>query len=66
MPRFCSLTGKHPAIVQKWLDENAEATFQADPNYKLNKRERRHRWMMKLERLLGRDLTKKHYTLVKD
>ena len=59
-------TGKHPAIVQKWLDENAEATFQADPNYKLSKRERRHRWMMKLERLLGRDLTKKHYTLVKD
>lgn len=58
--------GKHPAIVQKWLDENAESTFKADPNYKLSKREKRHRWMMRLERLLGRDLTKKHFTLVKD
>jgi glycosyltransferase involved in cell wall biosynthesis len=56
--------GTHPALVQLWLDENAEHEFNADPAYRLSKREKKHRWLMKLENLLGRDLTKKHFTLV--
>lgn len=58
--------GTHPQVVQEWLAENAEHVFRPDPNYRLSRRERRHRWMMKLERLLGRDLTKKHFTLVEN
>lgn len=59
-------TGRHPAVVQAWLAENAENTFSADPEYQLSKRERRHRWLMRLEKWLGRDLTKKHFTLVQE
>lgn len=58
--------GSHPAIVQQWLQDYAENTFKPDPNYQLSKRERRHHWLMKLERLLGRHLDKKHYELVQD
>jgi hypothetical protein len=29
----------------------------------LTRRERRHRWMMRLERLFGWELSKKHYRL---
>lgn len=58
--------GTHPAVVHDWLHHNAEHVFVADPAYRLSKREHRHRWIMKLERWLGRDLTKKHFSLVKD
>ncbi len=57
--------GTHPQLAQDWLAENAENTFQVDPNYRLSKREKRHRWLMKLENLLGRDLTKKHFKLLR-
>ncbi|KAF0812363.1 hypothetical protein IGB42_03031 [Andreprevotia sp. IGB-42] len=58
-------TGTHPAIVQEWLAEYAEPEFRADPSYRITRRERKHRWLMRLERLLGGvDLTKKHYKLV--
>lgn len=56
--------GKHPAIVLPWFQDYAELVFKADPQYQLSKREKRHRWQMKVEKLLGRDLTKKHYRLV--
>jgi glycosyltransferase involved in cell wall biosynthesis len=56
--------GKHPDIVQPWFQDYAELVFMADPQYRLSKREKRHRWQMKVEKLLGRDLTKKHYRLV--
>lgn len=56
--------GKHPAIVQPWFQDYAELVFTADPQYRLSKREKRHRWQMKVEKLLGHDLTKKYYRLV--
>lgn len=56
--------GTHPALARPWLDENAEHEFKADPAYRLSKREQKHRWLLKLEGLLGRDLTKKHFTLI--
>lgn len=57
--------GSHPAIVSDWLKSSAEERFTPDPHYQLSRRERKHRWLMRLERLLGgRDLTKKHYTPV--
>lgn len=53
-------TGTHPALMRDWL-QPADEVFQPDPNHRLTRRERKHRWMMAAERLLGVDLTKKHY-----
>lgn len=57
--------GSHPAIVGDWLAKDAEAHFTPDPDYVPTARERKHRRMMKLERLLGLELSKKHYALLK-
>jgi hypothetical protein len=56
--------GTHPKIVQDWLPP-AEGLFQADPDYRPNKREKKHRLMLKMEKWFGVELTKKHYRLVK-
>ena len=57
-------TGTHPKIVQNWLPK-AEGIFQADPNHQLTSREKKHRRMMKLERIFGVQFSKKHYRLVR-
>jgi hypothetical protein len=57
-------TGAHPKIVQNWLPP-ADGIFQADPNHKLSSREKKHRWMMKLEKYFGCRFDKKHYRLVR-
>lgn len=59
-------TGTHPAIVQQWLQDYAEPTFTAAPNYRLSKREKRHHLLMKIEKLVGRHLDKKHFTLIRE
>jgi len=56
--------GTHPEIIRKWLPE-ADGIFEADPNHRLSRKERKHRWMKKLEDLFGLELSKKHYRLVK-
>ncbi|MCX6896485.1 MAG: glycosyltransferase [Verrucomicrobia bacterium] len=57
-------TGTHPQAVQGWLPR-ADGIFQADPNYKLSTRDKKHRRMLKLEQWLGVKFNKKHYTLVR-
>jgi glycosyltransferase involved in cell wall biosynthesis len=57
-------TGTHPQAVRDWLPP-AQGLFQADPNHKLTRREKKHRLMLKLERWLGIQFSKKHYRLVK-
>jgi len=57
--------GQHPKVIQTWLAEHAEPTLVFNPHYELNDRERRHRWLMRLERWFGLELSKKHYQLVK-
>jgi hypothetical protein len=59
-------TGTHPRVVQQWLAEEAETDFAPNAGYRPNRRELRHRRMMVLERLFGLELSKKHYTLVRD
>lgn len=54
----------HPAVLAHWLATEAEAHFTPDPAHALTARERRHRWLMKLEALTGADLSHKHYKLV--
>ena len=57
--------GTHPALMQPWLDSEAEQHFAPDPAHVLTRRERKHRWSMKLEGVLGLDLSHKHYRLVR-
>ncbi len=57
-------TGTHPQIVQDWLPK-AGGLFQADPNHQLTSRERKHRLMLKLEKMSGLQFSKKHYRLVR-
>jgi glycosyltransferase involved in cell wall biosynthesis len=56
-------TGTHPKVVQDWLPK-AAGLFQTDPNHQLTSRERKHQFMLRLERWLGVRFNKKHYKLV--
>lgn len=56
--------GTHPRVVQHWLATCAEKELHIAPNYQLTSREKRHRWLMKLEKFFGWDFSRKHYTLV--
>jgi glycosyltransferase involved in cell wall biosynthesis len=60
-----AFTGNHPEIVKHWLTNEAEKKFTPTHEHQLTKRERKHRWAMKLERMFKLELTKKHYRLVK-
>ncbi|MDR0994615.1 MAG: glycosyltransferase [Verrucomicrobiota bacterium] len=53
-------TGTHPKAIQAWLPP-AKGLFQANPNYALSRRERKHRWMMQVEKWLGVDWSRKHF-----
>jgi hypothetical protein len=55
--------GTHPKVVQSWLPK-AEGLFKADPNHQLTSREKKHRFMLKLEQTFGFRFNKKHYKLV--
>jgi glycosyltransferase involved in cell wall biosynthesis len=58
-------SGQHPEIINTWLANEAEKNFTPNPSYQPTKRELKHRWTMKLERILSLELTKKHYRLIK-
>jgi glycosyltransferase involved in cell wall biosynthesis len=57
-------TGTHPELVKPWLESSAEKSFAIDPNYQLTKREKRHRWLMTLEKAFRLDFSRKHFKLV--
>jgi glycosyltransferase involved in cell wall biosynthesis len=57
-------SGTHPELVKPWLESSAEKSFTIDPDYQLTKREKRHRWLMKLEKAFGLDFSRKHFKLV--
>ncbi len=57
-------SGTHPEVVQEWLTREAETCFVPNQNHLLTRRERRHRWMMMLERTFGCELSKKHFKLI--
>lgn len=56
-------TGTHPKAVLPWLPKS-EGLFQVNPNYKLTSRNKRHRLLMKLEKLTGRIFNRCHYKLI--
>lgn len=61
---LAAFTGTHPAVMARWLAEEAELDFELDPAYVLTRRERKHRLAVKLEKLFGVDLSKRHFRQV--
>lgn len=57
--------GTHPAVMKDWLPRDVKSVFRADTNHVLTKREKKHRLAMKVEKIFGLDLSKKHFKLVK-
>ena len=55
--------GSHPKIVLDWLPKDS-GLYKVDQSYKLTNKEKKHRMMMKLEKVFGLELSKKHYKLV--
>ena len=57
--------GTHPAIMKDCLPKDVNSIFKADPNHVLTRREKKHRLVLRLEKIFGIDLSKKHFTLVR-
>lgn len=55
--------GSHPKIIKEWLPNN-DGLFKADSNYKLTRKQKKHRLMIKLEKYFGLELSKKHFKLI--
>ena len=55
--------GTHPEVVIGWLP-NSSGLYKVDPSYKPSNKEKKHRIMIKLEKIFGLELSKKHYKLV--
>ncbi len=56
--------GVHPAVMREWLPE-AEGIYEADSSHKLSRKEMKHRVALWVEKVLGVELSKKHFKLVK-
>jgi hypothetical protein len=56
--------GTHPKIIQDWLPIES-GLFMADPSFKLNQKQKKHKLMIKIEKVFKVDLSKKHYKLIK-
>ena len=58
--------GTHPVVMKDYLPKDIKSIFKADPNHVLTKREKKHRLAIKIEKMFGLDLSKKHFKLIKD
>jgi len=56
-------TGTHPEIIKDWLPKE-NGLYKTDPCYKPTFKQKKHQAIIKLEFLLGLELSKKHYKLV--
>jgi len=55
--------GLHPAIVKSWLKNEAEQNFTPNKKHELTKREKKHRCVMRVEKVLGIKFSKKHFLI---
>jgi len=55
--------GSHPQIIKEWLPKE-QGLYKADLDYKLTKKQKKHRIMIRLENFFGINLSKKHYKLI--
>ena len=56
--------GLHPEIIKDWLPKE-KGLFMTSPSYKLTRKQKKHRLMIKFEKFFGLNLCKKHYKLLK-
>ena len=56
--------GLHPEIIKDWLPKE-KGLYKTSPIYKLTRRQKKHRLMIKFENFFGLNLCKKHYKLLK-
>jgi len=55
--------GSHPEIIQEWLPKQS-GLYEVDASYQPTRKQIRHRVMLKLEKMFGLELSKKHYKIV--
>ena len=55
--------GSHPKIIREWLPKD-RGVFKADPAHKTTLKQKKHRIMIKIEKIFAIDLSNKHYKLV--
>ena len=60
---FKEFKGSHPKIIQSWLPKDI-GIFNADSDYKLSVKEKKHQILLKIENIFGNDFSKKHYKLI--
>ena len=53
----------HPKIVQDWLPKDI-GIYKTDSSYQPTKKQKKHRLMLKIEKLFRLELSKKHYKLL--
>jgi len=56
--------GSHPEVIKDWLPKD-DGLYITDLTYKLTQKQKKHQLMIRIEKLFGVDLSKKHYKLVK-
>lgn len=57
--------GTHPKVVQDWLPNETAELFQANPDYKLSRRDKRHRLEMWIEKYIGFKNCRGNFRLIK-
>jgi len=57
--------GQHPAIMADWIAEHANQDFEFNAAHRLTRREKKHRFNARLERLFGWDFSKRHFRLIR-
>jgi len=53
--------GSHPAVMENWLEKEAETEFCQDPDYRVTRRDRRNRMRFWIEGTFGVEISKKHF-----
>ena len=56
--------GSHPKVVQNWLPKE-DGVYKVSESYNASLKQKKHQLMIKIENILGLDLSKKHYKLLK-
>ena len=56
--------GRHPKIVESWLPKE-KGLYLVDKKYQPTLKQKKHQFLIKIEKLLGLELSKKHYKLIK-
>ena len=56
--------GRHPKIVESWLPKE-KGLYIVDKKYQPTLKQKKHQFLIKMEKLLGLELSKKHYKLIK-